>query len=340
MRKLYDAYLANPASVEPAWRDYFDKLSLLPGAGNYTGVDVAHSPVIASFAQRAKEGTLHAPVPTAAPDGKQVKVLQMINAYRFLGNRWAQIDPLKRSERPVIAELEPSHYGFTEADLGQSFQTGSFAALPDTATLREILEALRETYCGAIGSEYMYIADIQQKRWLQSKLEPVRATPSFTAKEKMHFLERITAAETLERYLHTRYVGQKRFSLEGGESTILAMDVLINTAGSMGVQELVIGHGAPWSSQCTGQYPGQVAANAVRRVRGQEGLGVVGGRCQISHGLLVRSGDAWRSGTPHAGIQSFASGNRQSCRRGFRLCPAASAWRQDRRTGDGGFDSR
>ncbi len=241
IEELYDAYLANPASVEPAWRDYFDKLSILPGAGNYTGPDVAHYPVIASFAQRAKEGTLQAPAHTAAPDGKQVKVLQMINAYRFLGNRWAQIDPLKRSERPVIAELEPSHYGFTEADLGQSFQTGSFAALPETSTLREILEALRETYCGTIGSEYMYISDIQQKRWVQSKLEPVRATPSYTATEKKHFLERITAAETLERYLHTRYVGQKRFSLEGGESAILAMDKLINVAGSLGVEEIVIG---------------------------------------------------------------------------------------------------
>ena len=117
---LYDAYLANPASVEPAWRDYFDKLGTLPGAGNYTGPDVAHYPVITSFAQRAKDGTLQASARTASSDGKQVKVLQMINAYRFLGNRWAQLDPLKRSERPSIPELEPSHYGFTEADLGLS----------------------------------------------------------------------------------------------------------------------------------------------------------------------------------------------------------------------------
>ncbi len=241
IEELYDAYLANPASVDPVWRDYFDKLSILPGAGNYTGPDVAHYPVIASFAQRAKEGLLHSPGRAVGVDDKQVKVLQMINAYRFLGNRWAQIDPLKRSERPVIFELEPSHYGFTEADLGQSFQTGSFAALPDTATLREILEALRETYCGTIGSEYMYMADIQQKRWIQARLEPVRAKPSHSVEEKKRFLERVTAAETLERYLHTRYVGQKRFSLEGGESTILAMDELIRVAGSLGVQEIVIG---------------------------------------------------------------------------------------------------
>ena len=241
IEELYDAYLVNPASVEPAWRDYFDKLGTLPGAGNYTGPDVAHYPIISSFAQRAKDGTLQASSRAASSDGKQVKVLQLINAYRFLGNRWAQLDPLKRSERPAIPELEPSHYGFTEADLGQVFQTGSFAALPETATLREILEAVRQTYCGTIGAEYMYIADVQHKRWLQERLEPVRATPSFTVDEKKRFLERVTAAETLERYLHTRYVGQKRFSLEGGESTIVAMDELVRVAGGLGVQEIVIG---------------------------------------------------------------------------------------------------
>jgi 2-oxoglutarate dehydrogenase E1 component len=242
IEELYDAYLANPAAVEPAWRDYFDKLGSLPGAGNYSGPDVAHYPVIASFAQRAKEGTLQAPArSTAQSDGKQVKVLQLISAYRFLGNRWANLDPLKRSERPQIAELEPSHYGFTEADLGQSFETGSFAALPEKATLREILEAVRQTYCGTIGSEYMYIADIHTKRWLQAKLEPSRATPNYTADERKRFLERVTAAETLERYLHTRYVGQKRFSLEGGESTIASLDELIRVGGTLGVQEIVIG---------------------------------------------------------------------------------------------------
>ena len=238
---LYDAYLANPASVEPAWRDYFDKLATLPGAGNYTGPDVAHHPVITSFAQRAKDGTLQASARTATSDGKQVKVLQLINAYRFLGNRWAQLDPLKRSERPSIPELEPSHYGFTEADLGQTFQTGSFAAVPGEATLREILEACRQTFCGSIGVEFMYLSEVAQKRWLQAKLEPIRSTPAYTADDKKRFLVQLTQAETLERYLHTKYVGQKRFSLEGGESLILAMDQLIRTAGAVGVQEMVIG---------------------------------------------------------------------------------------------------
>ena len=245
IEELYEEYLANPASVEPAWRDYFDKLGNMPGAGNYTGPDVAHGPIIASFAERAKEGlfTTNAAPASGAFVEKQVKVLQLIDAYRFLGNRWAQIDPLKRSERPQIAELEPSFYGFTEADLGQSFNVGSFAAATGSAhsTLREILEAARQTYCGSIGIEYMYMSDETQKRWLQERLEPIRSTPSFATEDRKRFLQRVTAAETLERYLHTRYVGQKRFSLEGGESTIVALDQLIHSGGKLGVEEIVIG---------------------------------------------------------------------------------------------------
>ncbi len=241
VEELYESYLDNPGSVDPAWRDYFDKLATLPGAGNYTGPDVAHASVIASFAQRAKLGNLRPAAAGAAVDGKQVKVLQIINAYRFLGNRWAQLDPLKRYERPAVAELDPAYYGFTEADLGQGFNTGSFAALPEQATLREILEAVRQTYCGSIGAEYMYLSDVGQKRWIQSRLETIRATPVYTPAQKKHLLERLTAAETLERYLHTRYVGQKRFSLEGGEALIVAMDELIRVSGGLGVQEMVIG---------------------------------------------------------------------------------------------------
>lgn len=238
IEEQYENYLADPASVSETWRAYFDALQAQSGA---VVRDVAHGPVIAAFAEMAKRG----PVRTAAPEGddkRQVSTLQLINAYRFLGNRWANLDPLKRTERPHIAELEPSYYGFTEADLSRQFNTGSFHGFStEHASLREILEAVRQTYCSAIGSEYMYIADIAQKRWIQSRLESVRATPKFDVAKKKRILERTTAAETLERYLHTRYVGQKRFSLEGGESTIVAMDELIRVAGGLGAQEIVIG---------------------------------------------------------------------------------------------------
>ncbi len=239
IEELYENYLEDPASVPEAWRAYFDNLQSQAGA---VARDVAHGPVIAAFEQLAKRGPARTVVAAAGEDKLQVSVLQMINAYRFLGSRWANLDPLKRTERPHIAELEPSYYGFTEADLSRNFNVGSFHGFStEHASLREILEALRQTYCGSIGSEYMYIADIGQKRWIQSRLESVRATPKFSVEMKKRILERTTAAETLERYLHTKYVGQKRFSLEGGESTIVAMDELIRVAGSLGGQETVIG---------------------------------------------------------------------------------------------------
>ena len=238
IEELYENYLADPASVPEAWRGYFDALQAQAGAAVR---DVAHGPVIAAFTELAKRGPVRT-VTAGGDDRRQVSTLQLINAYRFLGNRWANLDPLKRTERPQLAELEPSFYGFTEADLNQSFNVGSFHGFSaDHATLREILEALRQTYCGSIGSEYMHISDTGHKRWIQSRLESVRGTPRFSAEMKKRILERTTAAETLEKFLHTKYVGQKRFSLEGGESTIVAMDELIRVGGTLGAQEIVIG---------------------------------------------------------------------------------------------------
>ncbi|MFN3986305.1 MAG: 2-oxoglutarate dehydrogenase E1 component [Rhodocyclaceae bacterium] len=238
VEELYEQYLDDPSSVSESWREYFDKLQSQAGAAVR---DVAHGPVIEAFAQMAKQGRVRT-VQAGGDDQRQVSTLQLINAYRFLGNRWANLDPLKRTERPEIAELEPSFYGFTEADLNKSFNVGSFHGFStERATLREILEALRQTYCGSIGAEYMYMSDISQKRWIQSRLESIRGTPRFSVEAKRRILERVTAAETLERYLHTKYVGQKRFSLEGGESLIAAMDEIIRVGGSLGAQEIVIG---------------------------------------------------------------------------------------------------
>ncbi|BAL27351.1 2-oxoglutarate dehydrogenase E1 component [Azoarcus sp. KH32C] len=239
VEEIYESYLEDRESVSAEWRGYFDALQAQAGAAVR---DVAHGPVIAAFAEMAKRGPVRTVAAGEGDDKRQVSTLQLINAYRFLGNRWANLDPLRRTERPHIAELEPSYYGFTEADLSRSFNTGSFHGFStDHATLREILEAVRQTYCGSVGSEYMYMADIAQKRWIQARLEAARANPKYDATKKKRILERVTAAETLERYLHTRYVGQKRFSLEGGESAIVAMDEVIATAGRLGGQEIVIG---------------------------------------------------------------------------------------------------
>ncbi len=241
VEELYESYLDNPQSVSPEWRDYFDRMQLLPGLGGSDAPDVAHAPIVQSFAQRARQGSLRMPAQTErAVERKQIYVLWLIHAHRFMGARWAQLDPLKRVPRPNIPELEPAYYDLAEADLETEFNTGTLVG-PERMTLREILQALRETYCGSIGTEYMYMSDPAQKRWVQQRLESVRSRPQFAVENKLRILERLTAAETLEKYLHTRYVGQKRFSLEGGETLIPVMDELVRRAGSQGVEEVVIG---------------------------------------------------------------------------------------------------
>jgi 2-oxoglutarate dehydrogenase E1 component len=244
VEEMYENYLANPGSVPDSWREYFDALQHVPAADGSNSRDVPHLPVINAFAERAKAGGTRVVEASGADSElgrKRTAAQQLIAAYRNVGARWADLDPLKRTERPDIPELEPSFYGFTDADMETVFNTSNTFFGKDTMSLRDLLNALRETYCGTIGAEYMYISDQTQKRWWQQKLESARTNPQLNAEQKKHVLERLTAAEGLERFLHTKYVGQKRFSLEGGESFIVAMDELVNQAGKGGVQEMVIG---------------------------------------------------------------------------------------------------
>ncbi|MFZ2853751.1 MAG: 2-oxoglutarate dehydrogenase E1 component [Rhodocyclaceae bacterium] len=238
VEELYENYLANPASVSDEWRDYFDKLAQLPGS---VARDVPHLPVIQAFAEQAKKGGYRAAAAAPADDKKQVGIVQLINAYRFIGDRWANLDPLKRQPRPVLPELDPATYGLSSADNNTTFHAGSFKGVAEHATFGQIIDALKETYCSSVGVEYMYMSETDEKRWIQERLEPIRGKASCTPEQKKRLLERLTAAETLERYLHTKYVGQKRFSLEGGESLIVAMDELIRVAGAGGVDEIVVG---------------------------------------------------------------------------------------------------
>ncbi|MET0267083.1 MAG: 2-oxoglutarate dehydrogenase E1 component, partial [Duganella sp.] len=243
VEELYEAYLDNPGSVPDNWRAYFDAMQHVPAVDGSNKPDVAHASVIASFAERAKSGPIRTVVASADVEmgRKRVAATQLIAAYRYLGSRWANLDPLQRQERPSIPELEPSFYGFSDADMDTVFNISNTYFGPETATLRDLTNYLRDTYTRSIGAEYMYISDPTEKRWLQERLESIRSTPNFTAEKKKHILERLTAAEGLERYLHTKYVGQKRFSLEGGETFIASIDEIIQRAGEKGVQEIVIG---------------------------------------------------------------------------------------------------
>jgi 2-oxoglutarate dehydrogenase E1 component len=238
---LYESYLVNPGSVPEEWREYFDKMQVLPGNA---AKDVAHAPVVESFVQRAKRGEFSAPrtMPTEhmAPERLQVAALLLVTQYRIAGSRWATVDPLKRMPRPNVPELEPAYYDLSEADLEHVVNSGSFMGL-DRVSLRTLIQALRDTYCRNIGFEYMFISDRAQRVWIQERIEPVRGTPKLAAEQQKRLLGKLTEAEQLERYLHTKYVGQKRFSLEGGESLIPCIDDLIQRAGANGVQEIVIG---------------------------------------------------------------------------------------------------
>ncbi|MGE5130808.1 MAG: 2-oxoglutarate dehydrogenase E1 component [Sphingomonadaceae bacterium] len=242
IEELYEQYLANPGSVPGEWREYFDQMQQLPGAAG-AARDVAHAPVVESFVQRARTGALAGrgvPQIDVAHERLQVSALLLITAYRISGARWATLDPLKRMPRPAAPELEAAYYDLKEADLDREVNAGSFVGL-DRTTLRNLIQALRETYCGNVGYEYMFISDRAQRDWIQQRIEPLRGTPSFAPEVQKRLLQKLTEAEQLERYLHTRYVGQKRFSLEGGESLIPSIDELIQRAGAVGVQEFVIG---------------------------------------------------------------------------------------------------
>ncbi len=235
IEELYEQYLADPNSVPNEWCAYFDGLPAMAEGAH----DVAHSRIQRAYAALPAVD-IQGAAQCADVARKQVAVLQLINAHRFLGVRHANLDPLNRYARPEVPELEPAHYGLGEADMDTIFATEPQVSAP-RMTLREILQLLRQTYCESIGAEYMYISDITQKRWIQQRLEGARGMPGYPDAQRRRILERLTAAETLERYLHTKYVGQKRFSLEGGDTLIPLLDHLLQRAGSQGVQETVIG---------------------------------------------------------------------------------------------------
>jgi 2-oxoglutarate dehydrogenase E1 component len=231
---LYDQYLGDPASVPAEWRGYFDELR--GGAP-----DVAHEPVVQSFVELGKTRKVAGAMVDAQTMAKQVLVLRLISKFRTLGFFAADLDPLKRAETPYLPDLDLRTYGFTDADMETEFDVGSLKAGTARMRLRDIIAMLRETYTRTMGLEYMYISDTPVKRFFQERVEPTRAHATYTSEQRLHVLERLTAAETLERYLHTKYVGQKRFSGEGGDTLIPMLDHLIQRAGAAGVQEIVMG---------------------------------------------------------------------------------------------------
>lgn len=226
---LYEDFLRDPHLISSEWRECFESWRVLEDPPERSHRVIRESLVKHSGFKDQDNFDSH-----------QIGVLQFINAYRFLGNRIAFLDPLDRHERPFIVELTPEHYGLASLDPNQLFDTGSLVGARKM-TLPAIQAALVATYSSTVGVDYMYLASIEQKRWIQNRFEGCLSRWAPTADQQILLLEQITAAEILERYLHTRYVGQKRFSLEGGESLIPCLNELIERATSRGVQELAIG---------------------------------------------------------------------------------------------------
>ena len=241
LEALYGAWLQNPAGIEPRWRNYFDAL---PRVDGYPSADVSHADIRNEFSRLTGHlrGQRIARLTDARLEleNKQVRVLQLINAYRFRGHQHARTDPLQRQQPEPIPDLELDYHNLSEADFNTVFHTGSLVG-PQESSLREILFALNRTYCETIGAEYMHISETAEKRWIQQRLEGVQSYPGLTNERRRWLLARLTAAEGIERYLHAKYVGQKRFSLEGGESLIPLVGELVDRAGGQGVREIVIG---------------------------------------------------------------------------------------------------
>ncbi len=235
IEQLYEDFLTDPDSVDANWRSTFQQL---PGTG--VKPDQFHSQTREYFRRLAKDASRYSST-ISDPDTnvKQVKVLQLINAYRFRGHQHANLDPLGLWQQDKVADLDPSFHDLTEADFQETFNVGSFASGKETMKLGELLEALKQTYCGPIGAEYMHITSTEEKRWIQQRIESGRAT--FNSEEKKRFLSELTAAEGLERYLGAKFPGAKRFSLEGGDALIPMLKEMIRHAGNSGTREVVLG---------------------------------------------------------------------------------------------------
>lgn len=235
LEELYETYLKTPEGVSPEWQAYFKQL------GQTT--DVPHSEIRDYFAQLAKQPrTAQTQGVSPVRQSQQEKVIEFISAYRSLGHLQAHIDPLGLYRGIDNPTLKLAYYGFTQADLNTTFDVGSFNIFPkSSATLKEIDETLRKIYCGSIGIEYMHILQLEEVDWIQKRMEKGWYHFTLTKEQKLHILDRLVGADGLEKYLGFKYVGQKRFSLEGGDSLIPMLDAIINRGTETGIKEIVIG---------------------------------------------------------------------------------------------------
>ncbi len=240
---LYEAYLMDPNAVPGEWRSYFDTLPRVNGGKVQ---DVPHSTVRERFAQIGKmrvrtEATVASDSQATEYERKQVRVIQLISAYRQRGHQKARLDPLGLAERQRVADLELGFHELSTADYDTVFQTGSLHIGKADATLGEIHEVIERTYCKHVGAEFMHITDSAERHWIMQRMESVRSAPDFGVDVRKTLLRRLIKAEGLEKSLGSKYPGTKRFGLEGSESLIPMLYEMIQRSGGYGAKEIVIG---------------------------------------------------------------------------------------------------
>ena len=236
IEELYESYLDNSQSVTAEWRDIFQQFPKIEGAD----VEYRHSEIRNEFKTLAQQ-TQKTVVVSGGSDAKQVKVLQLINAFRFRGHQNANLDPLGLWQRDKVRDLQLSHHELSENDFDREFKIGSLAIGQETMKLGDLYKALKTTYCGSIGAEYMHITSTDEKRWLQQRLESVQSQAVLSVEEKEEIFKGLVAADGLEKYLGAKFPGAKRFSLEGGDALVPMLKQLITRAGTQGAKEVVIG---------------------------------------------------------------------------------------------------
>ncbi len=231
----YETWLKDPESVPEQWRQYFESL---PSSDS---PETGHLEIGERFRNLAVGINSYPPSGTEFTDHKQASVSRLINSYRIRGHEIAQLNPLGEAHHEPVADLELGFHDLNEFDLEHEFDTGSLAVDSPRMKLKDILTLCERVYCKSIGVEYMHIVDTVKRDWMRERLEGAQGFYDINNADRLRILQMLTAADSLEKYLHTRYVGQKRFSLEGGDSLIPLLHETMLHAGSNGVEEVVMG---------------------------------------------------------------------------------------------------
>ncbi len=243
VEELYENFLSDAESVPEQWKEFFQSLT---AANDEARPDVSHAAIENQYRALGKLSRF-APVLSndavvnSEHESKQVQVLQLISSYRVRGHQKADLDPLSLMYRERVPDLELEFHQLSPIDFSTVFQTGSLFISKDRAPLREIVDSLERIYCDSIGYEFMHIVNLEEKQWIQQRIESNDGYPVYENEVKRHLLERLSAAEGLEKHLDSKYPGTKRFGLEGGESLIPALDELVQRAGKYGTKEIVLG---------------------------------------------------------------------------------------------------